>query len=91
MDTDPVRTGSAQTKSAQKTGGEMRNHAAVSVRIVGIMTAVTIPFISLFVSGTPETGYSMVALQTDDEKGPSHGSDHVPTPQSNGPDGWVWD
>ncbi|WP_031476799.1 hypothetical protein [Streptomyces bicolor] len=69
----------------------MRNRTTASARIIGIMTAVTIPFISLSVSGTPDTEYSAVALQPADEKGPSEGSDHMPPPQSDGPDGWVWD
>lgn len=70
----------------------MINRAAMLTGTIGIMTAVAVPFISFSVDGTPDTGYSAVALQAGAENGgPAQGSDQVRTPRNDGPDGWVWD
>ncbi|MEU0388331.1 hypothetical protein [Streptomyces chartreusis] len=82
----------------------MRNHAAVSVgKVVGVMAAMAIPFISLpftgtpaFAStsafaGTPDTGYAAAALRTNGETPSAPGSDRGSVPPGDGPEGWVWD
>lgn len=70
----------------------MRNHAAVSVgKIVGVMAAMAIPFISLPFAGTPDTGYSAAAPRVSGEAPSAPGSDRGSVPPGDGPDGWVWD